>query len=215
MRVPGLAVGIVTNTKADVDRRHPERVGQGWVRLRFPWLTDAPDYETDWVRTVQLGGVGGGGVFCPEVNDEVLVGFEQGLLDRPYVIGGLYNGVDKPSPHDGALVDASSGRVNRRSFASRSGDRIEFLESQLPAGPRGIRLCTSRDRLTVHLDERRTAVVIHSDGSVEIEARQQVTVKGRGITLDAGTGELTLRGRSVTVDGGTQVDIQAPLVKLN
>ncbi|MER5705909.1 VgrG-related protein [Micromonospora sp. NPDC002296] len=215
MRVPGLAVGIVTNTKADVDRRHPERVGQGWVRLRFPWLTDAPDYETDWVRTVQLGGVGGGGVFCPEVNDEVLVGFEQGLLDRPYVIGGLYNGVDKPSPHDGALVDASSGRVNRRSFASRSGDRIEFLESQLPAGPRGIRLCTSRDRLTVHLDERRTAVTIHSDGSVEIEARQQVTVKGRGITLDAGAGELTLRGRSVTVDGGTQVDIQAPLVKLN
>ncbi|MFI6163776.1 VgrG-related protein [Micromonospora haikouensis] len=214
-RIPGLAVAIVTNTKADVDRRHPERVGQGWVRLRFPWLTDAPDYETDWVRTVQLGGVGGGGVFCPEVNDEVLVGFEQGLLDRPYVIGGLYNGVDKPSVHEGTLVDASSGRINRRSLASRRGDRIEFLESALPSGPRGIRLTTARDRLTVHLDDRRTAVVVHSDGSVEIEARQQVTVKGRGITLDAGAGELTLRGRSVSVDGGTQVDIQAPLVKLN
>lgn len=214
-RIPGLAVAIVTNTKADVDRRHPERVGQGWVRLRFPWLTDAPDYETDWVRTVQLGGVGGGGVFCPEVNDEVLVGFEQGLLDRPYVIGGLYNGVDKPSVHEGALVDASSGRINRRSLASRRGDRIEFLESALPSGPRGIRLTTARDRLTVHLDDRRTAVVVHSDGSVEIEARQQVTVKGRGITLDAGAGELTLKGRSVSVDGGTQVDIQAPLVKLN
>ncbi|MDI5942455.1 hypothetical protein QLR68_30945, partial [Micromonospora sp. DH15] len=65
------------------------------------------------------------------------------------------------------------------------------------------------------LDDRRTAVVVHSDGSVEIEARQQVTVKGRGITLDAGAGELTLRGRSVSVDGGTQVDIQAPLVTLN
>ncbi|WFE58501.1 VgrG-related protein [Micromonospora sp. WMMD712] len=214
-RIPGLAVAIVTNTKADVDRRHPERVGQGWVRLRFPWLTDAPDYETDWVRTVQLGGVGGGGVFCPEVNDEVLVGFEQGLLDRPYVIGGLYNGVDKPSVHEGALVDGSSGRINRRSLASRRGDRIEFLESALPSGPRGIRLTTARDRLTVHLDDRRTAVVVHSDGSVEIEARQQVTVKGRGITLDAGAGELTLKGRSVSIDGGTQVDIQAPLVKLN
>ncbi|GGM01315.1 VgrG-related protein [Micromonospora yangpuensis] len=214
-RVPGLATGIVTNVKADVDRRHPERVGQGWVKLRFPWLTDVGEYETDWVRTVQLGGGGGGGVFCPEVNDEVLVGFEQGLLDRPYVIGGLYNGTDRPSPHDGALVDSSSGRVNRRSFASRSGDRIEFLESQLAAGPRGIRLVTSQDRLTVHLDERKTSVVIRSDGTVEIEAQKQVTVKGRGITLDAGTGELVMRGRKVTVDGGTQVDIQAPLVKLN
>ncbi|KXK60169.1 hypothetical protein AWW66_20370 [Micromonospora rosaria] len=214
-RIPGLAVGIVTNTKADTDRRHPERVGQGWVKLRFPWLTDPADYETDWVRTVQLGGVGGGGVFCPEVNDEVLVGFEQGLLDRPYVLGGLYNGVDKPSTHEGALIDAASGRVNRRSFASRSGDRIEFLESQLPAGPRGIRLTTAKDRLTVHLDERRTSVVIRSDGTVEIEAQKQVTVKGQGITLDAGTGKLTLKGQAVEVAGQSLVDIHATLVKLN
>ncbi|MER7167919.1 VgrG-related protein [Micromonospora sp. NPDC000207] len=215
VRIPGLAVGIVTNVKADVDRRHPERVGQGWVKLRFPWLTDRTEYETDWVRTVQLGGVGGGGVFCPEVDDEVLVGFEQGLLDRPYVIGGLYNGVDRPSTHEGALVDSSSGRVNRRSFASRSGDRIEFLESQLPSGPKGIRLTTARDRLTVHLDERKTSVVIHSDGKIEIDARDEISVKGRGITLDAGTGALRLAGRTVEVDGGSLVDIHATLVKLN
>jgi uncharacterized protein involved in type VI secretion and phage assembly len=190
-------------------------VGQGWVKLRFPWLTDRADYETDWVRTVQLGGVGGGGVFCPEVDDEVLVGFEQGLLDRPYVIGGLYNGVDRPSPHEGPLVDSASGRVTRRSLASRTGDRIEFLEAPNAYGPRGIRLTTAKDRLTVHLDERKTSVVIHSDGKIEIDARGQVTVKGQGISLDAGTGALELKGRTVSVKGGSLVDIDAMLIKLN
>jgi phage protein D len=107
-RMPGLAIGVVTDVK------DPGTAERGWVKLTFPWLSDT--YVTDWVRTVQLGGHGGGGVFSPDVNDEVLVGFEQGSLDAPYVLGGLYNGVDRPSPHDVPLVDRTSGKVNRRSL---------------------------------------------------------------------------------------------------
>ena len=214
-RVQGLAIGIVTDTKVHLDKRHPERRNQGWVRLRFPWLTDRQEYQSDWVRTVQLGGVGGGGVFCPAIDDEVLVGFDQGLLDRPYVIGGLYNGRDKPSPHTGELIDPTSGKVNRRSLASRTGHRVELLESPGPTGPRGIRLTTAKDNLTVHLDERKTAVVVHSDGTIEIDARRAITVKGRGITLDAGVGDLTLKGRTVLVNGTTEATVRAPFVRLN
>ncbi|MBK3590281.1 type IV secretion protein Rhs, partial [Streptomyces sp. MBT57] len=116
-RMPGLAIGVVTDIREGKGQR-------GWVRLKFPWLDDT--YVTDWVRTVQWGGNGGGGVFSPEVNDEVLVGFEQGLLDSPYVLGGLYNGIDRPSEHDVPLVDKTSGKVNRRSLVSRSGNRLEL-----------------------------------------------------------------------------------------
>lgn len=56
-RMPGLATGIVTDIK-EVGRDQ-----RGLVRLKFPWLDD--NYVTDWVRTVQWGGVGGGGVFSP------------------------------------------------------------------------------------------------------------------------------------------------------
>lgn len=145
-RMPGLATGVVTDIREG--RGKGER---GSVRLKFPWLDDT--YVSDWVRTVQWGGQGGGGVFSPEVNDEVLVGFEQGLLDSPYVLGGLYNGVDKPSPHDVPLVDPTSGKVNRRSLVSRSGNRIELLDA--PRGPSGVRLATGDKQLEVTLDERR------------------------------------------------------------
>jgi phage protein D len=239
-RVAGLAIGVVTDTNAGLDRRHPERRDQGWVKLSFPWLDDK--YETDWVRTVQLGGVGGGGVISPEVGDEVLVGFEQGLLDRPYVIGGLYNGIDKPSPHDLPLIDPRTGDVNRRSLASRTsrsrtgrraGNWVELLDGPTRASAQGIRLRTESgaDNLVVHLDRAGTAIVVRSDGSVVIEARNEVTiegtasvtvnsagpvaVKGRGISLDAGAGELSLSGRSVSVSGTADVSVSGRLVRIN
>ncbi|MFD9602507.1 VgrG-related protein [Streptomyces sp. NPDC057908] len=211
-RMPGLAIGVVT----DIREGKAER---GWVRLKFPWLDDT--YVTDWVRTVQWGGQGGGGVFSPEVNDEVLVGFEQGLLDSPYVLGGLYNGVDKPSPHDVPLVDPTSGKVNRRSLVSRSGNRLELLDA--PRGPSGVRLATGNKRLEVTLDERRgeIALTVYAPGGTR--ALSSVTLSASGITLDAAAGDVNIKGSSVTVNGKTGVTIdggllavlKAKLIKIN
>jgi phage protein D len=212
-RLPGLAIGIVTDVK---------EVGggeRGWVRLRFPWL--AEDYVTDWARTVQFGGHGGGGMISPEVNDEVLVGFEQGCLDRPYVLGGLYNGVDRPSPHGVPLVDPTSGRVNRRSLVSPAGHRIELLDTR--TGPSGVRLASGDERLEVRLDERNRKIDITVHGSGGRTALSAVTLTERGITIDAGRGELTLRGRSVSVegttgvqlDGGAQAVLRGRVVRIN
>ncbi|MGK5630587.1 VgrG-related protein [Streptomyces sp. URMC 123] len=196
-RMPGLAIGVVT------DIRETGGGQRGWVRLTFPWLDDT--YVTDWVRTVQWGGRGGGGVFSPEVNDEVLVGFEQGLLDCPYVLGGLYNGVDRPSPHDVPLVDPTSGKVNRRSLVSRSGNRLELLDA--PAGPSGVRLATGDKRLEIRLDERRDLIELTVSGPGGGRALSTVTLSPTGITLDAGTGEVRLSGGSVTIDGARGVTV--------
>ncbi|MFB6816185.1 VgrG-related protein [Streptomyces sp. NPDC056347] len=211
-RMPGLAIGVVTDIREG-------RTERGWVKLKFPWLDDT--YVTDWVRTVQWGGQGGGGVFSPEVNDEVLVGFEQGLLDSPYVIGGLYNGVDKPSPHDVPLVDATSGKVNRRSLVSRSGNRLELLDA--PRGPSGVRIATGDKRLDVRLDERKGEITLTVYARGGSRALSSVTLSSSGITLDAGTGNVDIKGRSVnvtgktgvTIDGGLLGVLKAKLIRIN
>ncbi|MFE2931333.1 VgrG-related protein [Streptomyces sp. NPDC059278] len=200
-RMPGLAIGVVT----DIREGKTER---GWVKLKFPWLDDT--YVTDWVRTVQWGGQGGGGVFSPEVNDEVLVGFEQGMLDSPYVLGGLYNGVDKPSPHDVPLVDPTSGKVNRRSLVSRSGNRLELLDA--PRGPSGVRLATGDKRLDITLDERRGEIALTVFARGGTRALSSVTLDSSGITLDAGTGDVNVKGRSVTINGKTGVTVDGGLL---
>ncbi|MEV8398354.1 VgrG-related protein [Streptomyces niveus] len=213
-RCAGLVSGTVTDTQ------DPE--GSGRVKVRFPWLSD--EYASDWARTAQSGGTGGGEAFIPEVGDEVLVGFEHGHLDRPYVLAGLYNGKDRPGGGGGGdaagggadgpggggdLVDPTSGAVNRRAFASKSGNQLELLEAA--NGPQGVRLRTGDGKLTIALDRTNTAIVVNSDGSVTIEAKERVAIKAAGgVALDAGRGALELTGDSVTltsrsgvaVDGG-------------
>ncbi|GAA3911196.1 VgrG-related protein [Streptomyces lacrimifluminis] len=197
-RMPGLAIGVVTDV-------HETGAESGSVKLKFPWLDDT--YTTDWVRTVQWGGKGGGGVFSPEVNDEVLVGFEQGLLDSPYVIGGLYNGVDKPSPHEVPLIDKATGKVNRRSIVSRSGHRVELLDQRAP-GLSGVRLTSADERLVVFVDDRRNSI------QLSVYARRtsrqplsSVLLDAKGITLDAGSGDVTISGGKVDIQATAGVRI--------
>jgi uncharacterized protein involved in type VI secretion and phage assembly len=86
--------------------------------VRFPWLKD--DLESRWARLVSfMAGPDRGGVFRPEVGDEVLVLFEQGDLRFPYILGGLWNGSDAmPS-----LRGADAGN-DIRLIKSRSGHTI-------------------------------------------------------------------------------------------
>ncbi|MFE7111317.1 VgrG-related protein [Streptomyces sp. NPDC057575] len=238
-RCAGLVSGTVTDT------HDPE--GSGRVKVRFPWLSD--EYASDWARTAQSGGTSGGEAFIPEVGDEVLVGFEHGHLDRPYVLAGLYNGKDRPSQGSGSggggggggpagggpggaagavagavtgessasgpasepapgapLVDPTSGAVNRRSIASKSGNQLEILDDA--NGPQGVRLLTGDGKLKIDLDRKGTVIVINSDGSVNIEAKQQVSIKAaRGVALDGGQGTLELSGDSVTLKSRSGVSV--------
>ncbi len=185
----GVRIGQVS------DNRDPERLGR--VRLTFPWLSD--DFVSDWARTVQPGaGCTRGALVVPEVGDEVLVAFEQGSFQRPYVLGGLHNGVDTAPEGDGPLIDPNSGAVNRRAFVSRTGHTVEMLETA--TGPKGIRIRTGDGHLKIDLDEQKTLITVHSDGTVTVEAKQ-------GVTVDAGTGTLTLTGRDVSISAKSGVKL--------
>ncbi|MGP4004433.1 VgrG-related protein [Streptomyces sp. 8N706] len=191
-RLPSVANAVVT------DVQDPLR--QGRVKLKFPWLSDS--YVSDWARTVQFGGVKGGSIIAPDVNDEVLVAFDRGALDHPYVIGGLYNGVDKPVRGDVPFIDPMRGKVNRRTLADRDNNRLDLLDQRTGARKRGVRVSTGDDRLTIHLDRTRTSITVDSRGSVSITGSTSVSVEaGRDLTLSA--------GRTLTIKSGGLLSLQA------
>ncbi len=195
--VSGLVPALVT------DVRDPRKLGR--VKVKFPWL--AEDYASGWARTVQYGaGSKRGAMILPEVGDEVLVGFDQGDFDTPYVLGGLYNGKDEPAPSPYELVDRNSGQVAARRLVSRTGHRLELVEA---AGKQDVvRLVTGDDKYSLELDKKGTKVTVHSDGTVLIEGNQ-------GVTIDAKTGPLALKGGTVSIKATGSLKVEGATVAVS
>ena len=194
--VAGLVSALVT------DVRDPDKVGR--VKVKFPWLAD--DYASGWARTVQIGaGAKRGAMVLPEVGDEVLVGFEQGDFDSPYVLGGLYNGKDEPATAPYELVDANSGQVAARRLVSRTGHRLELVETA--AADNVVRLATGDGKHVLELDKKGTRITVKSDGTVLIEG-------SRGVTVDAKTGPLELKGTNVSIKGTAGVKVEGATVSV-
>ncbi len=193
----GAVVGVVSATK------DPDRLGR--VKLRFPWL--APDYESDWVRLCHAGAGANHGLFVmPEMEAEVLVVFEHGDIRRPYVLGGLYNGVDKPA---GAYYDDADGSIDRRSLTSKKGHFVALSDKD---GQERITLDVGGD-FVIELDQDARRITVRSKGEVVIEAEQDLKIKGRNVSVEAQMA-LTLKGQTAKLEGST-TEIKGQPIRLN
>ncbi|NJQ07728.1 VgrG-related protein [Streptomyces lonarensis] len=217
-RLPGVVNAVVTNVG--------DPLKQGRVKLTFPWLDDA--YESDWARVAQWGGKGGGSVFPLDVNDEVLVAFDRGALDHPYVLGGLYNGRDEPgrAPQNVPLHAGARNRATRHTLADRDGNRVDFRS--MSGGRQGVRIASGDEKLVIDLDRAKTRIEVTSKGAVTIEGGSSVSVKAKGalslksggnLAIDAGgnltigaVGKLTVRGVKVSLAAATALSVTAPAV---
>ena len=74
------------------DNKDPEALGR--IRVQFLWQEMQDDNMwTPWLRIAQAhGGDDKGSYIIPEIDEEVMVGFENGNAEKPYVIGTLYHG---------------------------------------------------------------------------------------------------------------------------
>lgn len=209
----GPVVGVVSDIK------DPE--AQGRVQVTMPWLDD--DYVSPWARTVHAGaGKDRGWVVLPEVGDEVLVDFEQGDIRRPYVLGGLHNGVDTPPSKGPPLLDDGKGEVTRRTMVSRLGHRIDLLDQKGQSD--GVVVQTGDDKLILNLDATATTITVHSDGTVQIEGTQGVVVDAANANLDLKGGKITIAGQqgveltsaagNVSVQAGAQLELKGINTKL-
>ncbi|MGW8393939.1 type VI secretion system Vgr family protein [Pseudoduganella sp. HUAS MS19] len=87
---------------------HCDRLGR--VRIRYHWQESAD--ATCWVRVAQRSAGGGmGSQFLPRIGQEVLVQFIENDIDRPIIVGALYNGQGEsgipPTPGGATAQEAS------------------------------------------------------------------------------------------------------------
>jgi uncharacterized protein involved in type VI secretion and phage assembly len=202
-KIVGVAAGIVTNNQDTDDL--------GRVKLTFPWLSDVN--ETDWVRIATfMAGPERGSFFLPEVDDEVLVAFENGDIHRPYVIGALWNGNHAPPETN------SEGNNNIRKIRSRSGHEIIFndddsgrqekIEIRTNAGHKVILDDSAGGEKIEIIDKTdNNKIVIDSvQNSINLESAMQLTIKANVIEIE-GTTSLTIKSNAILTIQGLPVKI--------
>jgi phage protein D len=197
-RKHSVVIGIVTNN------RDPE--GWGRVKVKFPTLPG--NEESYWARLVSpMAGEGRGFEFIPEVNDEVVVAFEHDDSHRPFILGSLWNGKDKP-PQGSDKVVNSAGKVEKRIIRSRSGHTITLDDSD--SGGK-ISIVDKTDKNAIEIDSQKNAITIKAQSKIQIETEtgDKIILDSSGIKIDAAQHDITLKAMNIKLEADMNIEVKA------
>jgi uncharacterized protein involved in type VI secretion and phage assembly len=193
--VKGVAIALVTQNQDDD--------GLCRVKVRYPWH-DKPR-ESYWARlAVPMAGKDRGTVMIPEVGDEVLVAFEREDMRFPYVLGGLWNGKDKPP------LANDDGKNDKRIFKSRKKHYLLFDDGEqgvVELAHQNGAVVRFTDTEVVLKDKQGNQLSISNDtGAVSLQTNGQLSIKAATVTIEA-TGTLDLKASATLTVRGAMVNI--------
>jgi phage protein D len=204
-RWPGVVVGQVTDTD------DPNNWGR--VKVKYSWLSD--EVSSAWARVIGIGAGNEAGLFVmPAVGDEVALIFEFGDFNRPFVIGGMWNGKEKVPPETSAA--GSGERPLVRAWRSLKGHAITMYDNQ-----KKIEIKTN-DGHTITLDDQNKSVVISSEGEFKVMVKRDITIEGQAnmkvttsgnLSIEA-QGKLDLKGSQVNIEGQAQATLKGATVSI-
>lgn len=97
--------------------------GMSRIKVQFPWQKETGEM-TPWLRVLTPHAGGGKGFqFTPETGEEVIVGFEGGNAERPYVMGALFTGGNNAG-------DWKSDKNDIKAIQTRSGHSIVLNDKE-------------------------------------------------------------------------------------
>ena len=197
-RFYGVVVGVVSNNQ------DPENMHR--IKVRFPWLNS--DHESNWARVATpMAGDNRGLYFLPEVADEVLVAFEHGLIDQPYIIGSLWNGKDQPPESN------QDGQNNNRSIKSRSGHVIRFGDQD---GQEAIEIIDKSGNNKIVVSSKDNSITIDANSDITIRsASGKLVISANGIEMKSMAGIEIEAASSMDLKANAQVTVSGATIKLN
>lgn len=188
-RYYGVVVAIVTD--------NVDSVGEGRVKVQFPWFDEK--METDWARVSQFyAGNGYGAFFVPEVGDEVLVSFIHGDMRMPIIIGGLYNGKDKPP-------SARKKDKDEKVIRTKGGHQITLDDTQ---GKEKIVIIDTKNKNSLEINTKDDSITIKAaTGKLVLEAQTIEINAGKSIDVKANT--------TIKIEASATMDLKGKTININ
>lgn len=192
----GVVEAVVTDNEDDEGQ-------EGRIKVRFPWFDEG--MVTEWCRISQLyAGPDYGALFAPELGAEVLVAFVHGDMRRPVILGGLYNGEDKPptyraSDKDEKMLKTKAGHQIK--LVDTDGEQSILIEDS--SGESMFKIDTEENSITLEANSGK--LILKGDG-IEIQSKAEITVNGHEITVD---------GTDIAATASGTMDLVGSTINLN
>ncbi len=203
-----------SQTAKVIENHDPEEMGR--VKVQFPWQ-QKDGLTTPWIRLVSPSASQGQGFFfIPEIDDEVLVDFEGGNAECPYVVGGVYNSQATPP-----------------SGSSNSSNHVKMLQGRSGAF---FKVNDEEGSITL-MDKAGSSIVLDGSGNINITAAKTLSITaseeittsstekttftvGTDLSISAGSNSEITTGAKLSITSGTtteisdgaKVEISAPMV---
>lgn len=204
----------------------PNKLGR--VRVRFPWQVKDGDCSP-WIRMATPFATNGGGVtFKPEKGDEVLLNFEDGNIERPYIVGSLQSKyvtdnwgaladrvIQSKNGHAITFTDKDDGLAFLTGTIPQLNPLVTFIKSFLPASDQlidfqnmvdltgGIKISDRYGLYSINMSSDGRQVNINSPlGDVKLNAFT-------GITISAPNGNIDIKGKNVSISASNKLTLES------
>lgn len=209
-RIFGAVVGVVAeNYTEDMPGR---------ICVTIP-VRDENANQLKWAKVAApYMGTGGGSYFLPEQGDQVILVFEDGNIEKPYVIGSIAKDYDK------FLKNSATPKNQIKQLQTRNGSRLSFWDDEEEEGNRDrITLSTAKDAHQMILDNEKKKISImdkEKNCTVELETEQgklsihaqkklQITVGDSiTVTMNGENGSIKIDAQKLSVEAGKGIRLE-------
>jgi hypothetical protein len=189
-----------------VDNLDPKKLGR--VRINFCWMEN-DSIMTPWAKVITpYSQANSGFYFVPAVNSRVMVGFEDGDVEKPYCLGTLFD--ENHSPDSAWTGDYNNKDAKVHAIRTASGQTIELHDE---SGKEKIRIYDTKNKNEITLDSANGEIIIKSNEKLTIEAKDIAIKAQNGIKIEAGQG-LDYKANEIKSEAQTSLELKATMVEI-
>lgn len=210
-RILGVVVGEVVKNYSE---KMPGRVCIS-IHVR-----DKDKNTLKWARVAMpSSGKDWGHYFLPEVGDQVLVVFDQGIIDRPYIIGCV------PKDNDTFLTKAKEENNSNKKIVTKHGNTLLFYDDKegdgtkdkisitTPDSAHEITMDNDKKSILIQDKEKKTQVEMKSEnGIINVKAEDRIEITAGDkitVTLNGKSGKVTVNASDFSVDVTGKIEMSA------
>ncbi|KAA1246796.1 type VI secretion system Vgr family protein [Aquimarina sp. RZ0] len=178
--------------------------GMSRIKVQFHWQKQLGEH-TPWLRVMTPHSGGDKGFhFIPEIGEEVLVAFEGGNVERPFVLGALYHGNAKPESW-------KTDKNNVKAIRTRSGHTIELNDTDKEE------FITIKDKHEnlIHIDTANNNITITALEKMTLNSKNMEINVDENLDINVGKDKSERIGKNHTVNTSNSIEFASQTKSVN